>query len=810
MWSIAYRGFDPAEEGTREALCTLGNGYFATRGALEFVDADDVHYPGTYLAGGYNRLVSDVAGRQVENEDLVNMPNWLCLRVRIADGPWLELAQVELVSYEQELRMRDGVLCRSMRVRDHDERTIDLRSRRLVHMGNPHLAAFELAITAVDWSGPLAVRSALDGRVTNRGVGRYRELAHQHLRPLDTGEPDDDLVSLVVETNQSHLRVAEVARTRLYRDEERISVEARTLHEPGYVAEDRVVDVAPGDTIRVEKIVALYTSRDRAISEPGLYASTAASRAPVFAELLASHAEAWAQLWRQCDIELRVPEAHEDLSDVRRLLRLQIFHVLQTVSPHTTDLDVGVPARGWTGEAYRGHVFWDELFILPFVTIKFPEITRSLLRYRSRRLDQARRLARDAGYRGAMYPWQSGSDGREETQLLHLNPRSGRWLPDASHLQRHVNAAIAYNIWQYFLFTDDYDFLHVWGAEMLVEIARFWASIAVLNQTTGRYEIHGVVGPDEYHDAYPGAAQPGLRNNAYTNVMAAWTCDVALRALDMLLPERREELTRVIGIADDELATCRDIVEKMTVSFHADGIISQFEGYEELKELDWDAYRATYGDIHRLDRILEAEGDSPNHYKLSKQADVLMLPYLFSDEELGQIFERLGYRYDEGATRRNLDYYLPRTCHGSTLSLVVHGAIALRFYWDRAAEYYMPALYSDLADIQGGTTREGIHLAALAGPIKFILYFYFGLRVSEDILVLDPPFPERPILLGISLRFRNTWLDVTYAGDTMRVNVRPGGAPSVKIGIRGGVQEVHAGQTHGFQVSRTQQNEGRP
>ena len=160
------------------------------------------------------------------------------------------------------------------------------------------------------------------------------------------------------------------------------------------------------------------------------------------------------------------------------ILRLHVFHLLQTVSPNSIDLDVGIPARGLHGEAYRGHIFWDELFIFPFLNFRIPDITKSLLHYRYRRLDQARWNARTSGFNGALYPWQSGSDGREESQTLHLNPQSGRWTPDNSSLQRHVNAAIAYNVWQYYQVTGDWEFLSFYGGEMILEIARLFASLA--------------------------------------------------------------------------------------------------------------------------------------------------------------------------------------------------------------------------------------------------------------------------------------------------------------------------------------------
>ena len=231
-----------------------------------------------------------------------------------------------------------------------------------------------------------------------------------------------------------------------------------------------------------------YSSRDWAISEPSQEALLALERCGRFGELLDSHINAWQALWRKCDVTLNGSNTEQGV------LRLHIFHLLQSVSPNSIGRDGGVPARGLHGEAYRGHIFWDELFIFPFYTFRIPEITRSLLLYRYRRLKTARCLAHQEGYSGAMYPWQSGSNGREETQEVHLNPRSGTWGPDLSRRQRHVNAAIVYNTWQYFMLTGDREFMSFYGAEMILEIARFWASVTSYNKRTRRYEITGVVG----------------------------------------------------------------------------------------------------------------------------------------------------------------------------------------------------------------------------------------------------------------------------------------------------------------------------
>ena len=247
-------------------------------------------------------------------------------------------------------------------------------------------------------------------------------------------------------------------------------------------------------------------------------------------------------------------------------------------------------------------------------------------------------------------------------------------LISGSANQRHVNAAI-FNIWHYFQTTNDQAFLRDYGAEMMLEIIRFGASIAHFNPERERYEIHGVMGPDEFHDKYPDAPQGGLRNNAYTNVLVAWLCGIAGQLLPLLPASRAEALRLRLGIGDSELAVWQDMSRRMFVPFHGDGIISQFEGYEDLDELDWDAYRAKYGNIQRLDRILRAEGKDPNRYKVTKQADTVMLFFLFRQDELREIFGWLRYDYRADTLTRNVAYYDRRTSHGSTLSFVTHAGV---------------------------------------------------------------------------------------------------------------------------------------
>ncbi|MFI0141706.1 glycoside hydrolase family 65 protein [Streptomyces luteogriseus] len=736
-----YEGYDPADQRLRETLCTVGNGRFATRGALPECVADDVHYPGTYAAGCYNRLTSDVADRHVENEDMVNLPNWLPLRFRPAGGAWLTPDSAPVLAHRQTLLLDGGLLDRVTRYGLDDDRVLSVRQRRLVHMGDPNLAALRTEFTVEGATTELEVEAALDGGVTNAGVRRYRGLAGQHLTHVHTGTARPGTVWLRCRTLTSDIRIGMAARLTAGVPVAETHVHPRALQRLRLTLE-------PGRTVTVDKTIALHTSRDPAISDPLQTALDRVSAAPDFEALVRSHRTAWKLLWRRAALD--VP------GEPGSILRLHLFHLLQTLSPHTADLDVGVPARGLHGEAYRGHVFWDELFVLPYLNLHFPEVSRALLRYRHRRLDRARAAAGALGRRGALYPWQSGSDGREETQSLHLNPRSGRWLPDHSHLQHHVGSAIAYNVWQYCEASGDAEFLHTKGAEMLVQIARFWADSATWDEKLGRHRIRGVVGPDEYHDAFPGSRSPGLDDNAYTNVTAAWVLTRTLEVLRDLPEPRRRELLERVALEGGELERWEEVSRTLHVPFH-DGVVSQFQGYGDLAELDWKGYGKRYDDIRRLDRILEAEGDTVNRYKASKQADALMLGYLFAPAELQGLFRRLGHRLDEETWRHTVDYYLARTSHGSTLSGLVHGWILARARRADAWRFCQEALRGDVADLQGGTTGEGIHLGAMAGTLDLIQRGLTGLETREGALWLDPvPLPELSSY-GFSLRYQGHW-----------------------------------------------------
>ncbi|GGK45662.1 glycoside hydrolase family 65 protein [Salinarimonas ramus] len=817
-WTLRYDGFDPAAEGLREVLCALGNGTIVSRAAATDARADDVHYPGTYLAGGYDRLVSQVGDRDIENEDLVNLPNWLPLAIRIDDGPFLAAGDYERLDHVQALALDEGVLTRSFRMRDAAGRITRWEERRLVSMHDPHVCALEVRLTPENWSGVLGIRAGIDGAVTNWGVTRYRALAGRHLEAPQTTCGEDGIVAL---------------RTRFVQSRREVALAQRLLVEPagGHILSERkdaladgafeevAVEVVAGRTIRVEKIVAIFNSHDHAVAEPLHEACRRVAEVPCFEAATSAHSRAWRHLWEECDIRVESAEnggTHPEHGSAQLKLRLHVFHLLQTASPHSVDHDVGIPPRGWHGEAYRGHIMWDELFIFPFLTLRMPVLTRGLLRYRHRRLGEARRAAREAGRAGAMFPWMSGSNGREETQSVHLNPLSGRWLPDNSWRQRHIGAAVAYNVWQYLQATDDRDFLRDYGAELFLEIARFWSSLAEQRED-GRFSIRRVMGPDEFHDGYPGrdpAAEGGLDDNAYTNFMVAWVLTRARDVLDLLPDDNRRRLCETLGIGEEEIARFDAISRNLVIPFHESpsgtSVISQFDGYGALEEFDWAGYRERYPNLQRLDRILESEGKDPNAYKVSKQADVLMIFYLFSRDEIREILDRLGYAFSSAQIVETTRYYMERVSHGSTLSFVTHAWVLART--DRKASWRLAleALDADIGDVQGGTTKEGIHLGAMAGTVDLLQRCYTGIGMRASTLVFDPRLPEEVACLETTVRFRRQILDVHVTQETLTVSSRSMTALPVSIAYRGHAREISPGQSFTFALVRDDRPDDRP
>lgn len=780
-WSLRYFNYDYEMERSREALLTIGNGYFGTRGALEESRANKVNYPGTYISGLYNRLVSKVAGRDIENEDFVNIPNWLLVKFRIGQGEWFSFdpePNMKVRSVKRKLDFRNGEFSREIELEDNEGRITRISSSRFAGMHYKHLAALKYKLTPVNYEGEITIRSEIDGNHINAGVERYSELNQDHM----------DHMSEKIEGNRSYIKVkTKESNVIIMLGARHIVNESEDLEDimncecsKGKACQDFTLEAGKGKELVLEKLVSIYTSQDKKVTIPEKHTRMAIDKMVNYDRELELSARAWEKIWDELDINV------EGDRKAQKLIRLHLYHMMVTSSPHHKDLDAGIPPRGLHGEAYRGHIFWDELYILPLYNIHFPEVVKSVLMYRFRRLDRARDAARESGFRGAMFPWQSGSDGREETQVVHLNPVSGKWGDDYSRLQRHVSLAIAFNLCNYHTVSGDKPFMMKYGAEMLFEICRFWESKCEYDSEKGGYHIHKVMGPDEFHEKLPGAKEGGLTDNAYTNIMVSWMMSKTNGFYEMLGEAEKEKLQNKYKISDEELERWKHISEHLLIGVNKDGIIEQFNGYFDLKELNWDAYREKYGDIHRLDRILKAEGKSPDDYKLAKQADLLMVFYNLGFEKADRILRKMGYELPGDYIRRNFDYYIARTSHGSTLSRLVHADLAYRLGdYEKAWGMYMEALSSDLVDIQGGTTGEGIHCGVMAGTVYMVLSVFCRLDLSGDEPSLCPDLPAHWKGVKFNFTFRNTHFRVAIFPDTLEIIADKSLKEKIKVHICG-------------------------
>ncbi|MBM3162190.1 MAG: beta-phosphoglucomutase family hydrolase [Chlorobi bacterium] len=751
-WNLTYNSFLPKDEKLREALTSIGNGYLGIRGAYEGSKASMHHYPGTYIAGIYNRVPSDVHGQTVFNNDFVNCPNWLPLEFRIGGGDFIDPFAQKILSYRQLLDIRNAVMEREIVIQDNLGRISRISSRRFASMANPHLCAMRFTLRPVNYTGTVEFRSAIDGTISNKGVVRYSELESDHLEHIEASGMDDTIF-LHVQTSHSHYSIATGLRTRVICHGQDVAAERTTDSGERLISQSFRLQLDPDKSCTIEKLASIHTSLDQGGSGSALKdAKKSLQQQDSFQRLLDAHSAEWDKIWNRTGLSI------EGDRFSLKVLRLHTYHLLCAASPHNSTIDAGMTARGLNGEAYRGHVFWDEIFILPFFNRTFPEISRALLMYRYRRLDAAREYARENGYKGAMYPWQTADDGEEDTQIIHFNPKSGTWGPDLSRKQRHVSIAVFYNTWRYVYDTGDTAFLDEYGAEMMFEIARFWASIANFSPETGKYHIEGVMGPDEFHEALPESGEEGVKDNAYTNIMAVWLFEKAVEISETIDEAVLRALLEKIHLGFDELQKWRDISSSMNILIDQKGILEQFDGYMGLKELDWAHYRSKYGNIHRMDRILKAEGDSPDNYKVAKQADVLMTFFTLSPGEVARLLQKNGYAAPDAMrlVRENYAYYEPRTSHGSTLSKVVHSIISS--YLDNGHEtawkWFSEALKSDISDTQGGTTQEGIHCGVMAGTLDTVLRYFAGISFYDGKLNVHPNLPAQWKKLQLNICFR--------------------------------------------------------
>lgn len=750
-WHLDYYGqYHDVRNNGQEAMLTVGNGYLGLRGAYLESHADKDNYPGTYVAGVFDQETTKIHDHDVVNEDLVNLPNAQFMTFGVDHQAPFTINQHDLQDVYRSLDLKTGILTTNEIIQLASGHQVRIKSQKLVNMHDWHRYSIRYQVTPLNFSGTLQIYSEIDGSVVNANVSRYNVFDQHHLHTLGI-ESHANAVFLAGQTRTSHVNYtigAQLTSPDVDSKEAFLSNE-----EPQGVRQTASLTVAVGQTYTFDKNVVIATSNTK--DDLQLSQVSAELGQSSFDNTVQASTAYWDQTWSTTDIQVRGDITRQ------RLIRVNIYHsFVSAAAIESGQLDASVGARGLHGEAYRGHVFWDEMFILPFYTLHRPELAKQLLLYRYRRLPAARANAKAEGEAGAMYPWQSAHAGDEQSQFTHLNPLTKTWDPDNSRLQRHVSLDIAYNVWFYYHATQDRDFLQKYGMEMLLSIAIFWINKAQYDQKTGRYSISGVMGPDEFHENYPNSAQPGLTNNAYTNIMVAWLFSTIKRLRSVLDDAAYQRAAKAAGFDPKLTAQMETIRQKLTLEINRRGVIAQFQGYFDLPTLDFGAYRQKYGNIARMDRILKAEGKTPDAYQVAKQADTLMAFYNFDVPTVQTIIEQMGYRLPKEYLTHNIQYYLARTTHGSTLSRIVYAVLdQLDEDYDDAWKLFSEALVSDYYDIQGGTTAEGIHLGVMCATLNLTTRNLGGVSPLGDHLIVTPQLPDQ----WQELKFKHLFQGVHYA-----------------------------------------------
>ncbi len=772
-----------------QALQTVGNGYFCTRGAdyEERQGPDAWGYAGTYFSTIRNTRKSVIAGQPVFNEDLVNAINWLPLTFKIDGGDWFKPHESELLRYEKDIHFMDGAFTRLLTFRHSDGKETQVTARHCASMADKHLAAVEYSVTPLNYSGVIVVKAGLHADHINDGVSRYAKLDQHHLDRLAEGGAADGSFYVSVQTHPSMVpgkvlkpvEITAAAHVIVELDGERRQPEFEIQ------TADRRVDAAfsqnvnQGQTLVVHKLVGLHT-RKGCNGTPATLddAHKTIAELASFSDVFEPSALKWADIWEKAGIHVIGDRLGQ------QALNLATYHLFVMGSEHN---DGGIGPRGLTGETYRGHEFWDDILYYPGISLQYPQITRSLLQHRYHGLGAARAAARQHHYQGAMFPWQAGIDGDEQTQTTRFNPVSGKWDPDNSCRQRHVSLAIAYNVLDFLETTGEVQFRGM-GVEMVLDICRFFVSMCEDDPQTGRYSIDGVMGPNEFHE---GKRKCGVKDNAYTHIMLAWILEKAeqlVTAMKAVDPLALEAAYRNMGVTEKEMTHAFDhwhkIRQRLSLHINAEGVIANHADWFDLKGPDdvkglkvvqdgkeHDLFSIVYAP-GRSDRRLRAVGMDPDDYQVQKQADTLMAYYNLGPDEVRRVAGMMGYALPQDHLLKNIRHHLPRTSHGSTLSSITHAMVLA--HAGKTADswaFYRQALISDLADTQGGTTAEGIHLGVMGGCLKGVVTNFAGLNWQGDPLSMNPGLPETWESLKFSVLIRGDRYHIEAIGDTLKLRV---------------------------------------
>lgn len=730
---LVEEGFNPLREREIESIFTVGNGYLGSRGSLE--EQVPESEPAALVAGVYDK--ADVK----EIEELSIVPDWLSTRVYV-DGMELALERETMLEHRRILDMKKGIMRREWRHYDENGRITSIKFMRFASLSDPHALGLRITVVPENYRGEIRVET---GMLICRKAGLVPETVE-----LRTIGPDGGII-IATKTKFSDITVAQAQVSHAVGG--LVKQDYRTHIDECAVFEDWRWQADAGQVIEIDKFVSIFTSRDLddPITAAGEHVGRIAERG--LNDLLLEHIDAWEERWDTAAIKI------VDDFDAQLWANFAGYHLIIAGNPY--DERVSISARTLTGTIYKGHVFWDaDMFMLPFFIYTHPPTARAMLMYRYHTLPAARKEAHDLGGRGALYAWESTVTGEEMTPESVIAPTGEVILILSGKLEQHINSAVAYGVWQYWIATKDEDFFVNAGAEILIETARFWVS-RVEKLDDDKYHILNIQGPDEYHEI--------VNDNYYTNMLAIWNLRRAEEAIAFLKERHPEEWARLqekIGFGSEEFDEFDDVARNMfTTRIPGVNLIEQFDGFFSLKEIDVNEYEPRTAP---LDTILGREETAAS--QLVKQADVVMAMYLLEDE------------FNEEIIKENFDYYERRTGHGSSLSPSMYGLVAARIgLYDDAYQYFQQAGQIDLANNMGNAAG-GVHAAALGGLWQQFIMGFAGIRVEEEGVFTYPDLPRQWRSLEFSILWRGNRLDFDIERNK-QINLKLGGSSDVMVGI---------------------------
>jgi nigerose phosphorylase len=720
----------------------VGNGYLGYRGTLEEYTRDQK--TATIVSGLYDQV-----GDQWREP--ANLPNGAYVQVFV-DGKPLKVLSSKVQAHSQTLDFAHGVHLRRTVFQTDDGKLLLVLARRFASLVNPHLMCLEYTVQALH-DCDVVIRTGIDGDVW--------DLNGPHLEGM-TASTCEGVISLSARTHENGVPIAVSESTLLPGAQETI------LDVENWILREYRVVLDKHQPCTFSKFIAVYTGTDSLdpLEESRKLCRMAAQDG--FAQSYREHCALWDERWQNCDIQIQGDE------EAQQALRFSMYHLLAIAPVHADT--VSIPARGLSGQVYKGAIFWDtEIFMLPFFNHAFPAIARNLLMYRYHTLDGARRKAIEYGYRGAFYAWESQDTGDDACTLFNItdvftNRPMRTYFRDK---QVHISADIVYAAWQYYTLTGDSSIFLDGMAEVIYECARFFLSYLYYSPDKKRYEILDVTGPDEYHER--------VHNNAFTNLLAAHTFDVCLK-VNEYLQEHHPKQAAALFEKLDFTADIQAIRESAGALFIPQpdartSVIPQFDGYFNLEDVSLpDLLKRK---LHPHEYLGGGSGLATTT-QVIKQGDVVLALFLFSEE------------YTTEVKTSNWEFYEPRTEHGSSLSACSYSLVAAQIgkvEW--AYRYFMKTATIDFTgeskQYVGTLYIGGTHPAANGGAWMAAVLGLCGIRCAQDAIALEPRLPAHWKEISLPLTFNGQKLTIQITHESLTVlSVQP--LPHV-IRIKTGARE---------------------